>query len=182
MLLKSTVMPAFAGMTTGILKRSSILFRRLGSMLSIKEYKFDYCTVQFRNDRIAEFEINEGVNVDTGMVAELTQLTEKHLPGAIGILSNRINSYSLSFEAMSAVAQFENLAALAIVVHSTKLRFLVEAQNHLISAIRKIPIKIFVDTDAALHWLQNAVQHTPNIPDPSQTNSFQNTPSNRTEQ
>ena len=123
-------------------------------MVILNEYKFDYCTIQHRDDNILLFEINDGIEVDADMVAELTHTADKTISGAFGILSNRINSYSLSFEAITALAQYDNLAALAIVVHDAKSRMLVEAQNYLIMALKKKPIKIFMDMDSAVSWLQ----------------------------
>jgi len=125
----------------------------------VKEYKLDYCTIQVHGDNILLFEINDGVNVDSEMVAELTRLADENMEGHFGILSNRVHSYSLSFEAMAALARYDNLAALAIVVHSAKSRMLVETQNFFISALKKKPIKIFMDSDAAASWLQTTLQN-----------------------
>ena len=119
----------------------------------VKEYQYEYCTVQRRDDNILVFEINDGIEIDADMVAELTRAADEVMTGSFGILSNRINSYSLSFEAMTALARYDNLAALAIVVHNSKSRMLVEAQNYLISALRRKPIKIFMDADSAINWL-----------------------------
>lgn len=118
-----------------------------------KEYALDYCAIQVRDDDIVVFEFQDSVNVDAEMVAELTQLADENMDGPFGVLSNRIHSYSLSFDAMSAVAQYDNMAAVAIVVHSAKSRALVETQNFFISALKKKPIKIFLDTDSAIAWL-----------------------------
>lgn len=125
----------------------------------LEEYKFDYCTVQRRDDNILVFEINDGVEVTDDMVTELTRTADEVITEPFGILSNRINSYSLSFEAMNALAQYDNMAALAIVVPDAKSRQLVEAQNHFILALKKKPIKIFTDIDPALDWLKTTLQN-----------------------
>jgi len=124
----------------------------------VKEYKLDYCTIQVRDDNILLFEINDGVNIDKEMVAEMTRLADENMTGPFGILSNRIHSYSLSFEAMSALAKYDGLAALAVVVHSAKSRMLIETQNFFISALKKKPIRIFMDVDSADSWLQTTLQ------------------------
>lgn len=123
----------------------------------VKEYALDYCTIQHRADGIVELQIKEGVNIDAAMATELTQMADDVINGPFGMLSNRIHSYSLSFEAMSILAQYENLAALAIVVHSTKSRMLVETQNFFISALKKKPIKIFMDIDSAIAWIHKTL-------------------------
>lgn len=124
----------------------------------VKEYILDFCTIRVCTDNIAIFEFNDGVNVDGDMVAELTCMAAETMPNPFGILSNRIHSYSLSFEAMTALAQYDNIIATAIVVHSAKSRMLVEAQNFFISALKKKPIKIFTDFDVAYFWLQETLK------------------------
>lgn len=127
----------------------------------LEEYKLDFCTVQRRDDDIVVFEINDGIEVDAEMAAELTSAADEVMSSPFGILSNRINSYSLSFEAMSALARYDNIAALAIVVHDGKSRMLVETQNYFISALTKKPIEIFMDTDSAIGWLHATLAKLP---------------------
>lgn len=130
-------------------------------MAILKEHKFDYCTVQHRDDNIVVVEINDGIEVDADMAAELVRAADKKITGPFGILSNRIHSYSLSFAAMTALARYNNMAALAIVVYNHKSRILVETQNYFISVLSRKPIKIFWDTETALNWLQDTLQNLP---------------------
>ncbi|HEC20567.1 MAG TPA: hypothetical protein ENI97_14715 [Gammaproteobacteria bacterium] len=127
-------------------------------MKIVKEYTLDYCNVQYREDGIVELEILEGVNIDADMANYLVRLAEENIGKPFGMISNRIHSYSLSFEAMSILAQYEKLAALAIVVHSTKSRLLVETQNFFIGALKKKPIQIFMDVATAEAWLQSTLR------------------------
>lgn len=127
----------------------------------VKEYKFDYCTIQQRDDNILAFEIHDGIEVDAAMVAELIHAADTAISGPFGILSDRINSYSLSFEAMDALAHYDKMRALAIVVHHSKTRILVEAQNYFISALSNKPIKVFLDTDSAIRWLHERLHELP---------------------
>ena len=127
-------------------------------MDSVKEYKYDFCTIQHRDDNILVFEIEDGIEVDADMTTELYHRIDEIMSGPFGALSNRINSYSLTFEAMTAIAQYDNMAAIAIVIHDAKSRMLVEAQNYLLLALKKKPIKIFMDTDSAINWLHATLQ------------------------
>jgi len=131
----------------------------------VRQHTLDFCAVQYREDGIAELEVNEGINLDAAMATELTQLADEVIQGPFGLLSNRVHSYSLSFEAMSILANYDNMTALAIVVHSAKSRLLVETQNFFISALKKKPIRIFMDVDSAVAWL-----HTKNLQE-NRTNS-----------
>ena len=125
-------------------------------MLQVTEYKLNFCTLFQRDDNVVTIEINEGVEVDTDMAQELVDLSDSVLGGApFALLSNRINSYSLSFEAMQTLATLPNMIALAIVTYTEHSKLLIETQNFFISTIRKNPVKIFTDKDAAIEWLQS---------------------------
>ncbi len=127
------------------------------NMKLIKEYTLDFCGIKYRDDGIVELEIAEGVDVDAAMATQLTEMADEVINMPFGMLSNRVNSYSLSFEAMSILANYDNIAALAIVVHSARSRMLVETQNFFISAIKKKPIKIFMDYQSANTWLHTTL-------------------------
>ena len=125
-------------------------------MTQIKEYKLSFCTLFQHDDNVVIIEINEGVEVDTGMAQELVDLSDSVLAGApFALLSNRINSYSLSFEAMQTLATLPNMIALAIVTYTEHSRLLIETQNFFISTMRKNPVKTFTDIDAANKWLRS---------------------------
>ena len=129
-------------------------------ILPIAEYRLDFCTIFHRDDDIAIIEIDEGVNLDASMAQKLTDLTEHQVGNRpFALLSNRIHSYSLSFDAMAALANLPNLAALAIVIYSEKSQLLVETQNFFISTMKKRPVKIFNNMDAAIAWLQEKLEN-----------------------
>ena len=128
-------------------------------MPQTKEYKLSFCNIFHRDDDIAIIEINEGINVDASMAQELTELTKNVLgETSLALLSNRINSYSLSFEAMSSMAKLTNMVALAIVIYSEKSKLLIETQNFFISHMKKKPVKIFTDKNIAIEWLQSELR------------------------
>ena len=131
-------------------------------MLSTTKYQLEFCTVIHREDDIAIIEIDEGVNLDADMARDLVELTEKELGDRpFALLSNRIHSYSLSFDAMSALANLPNLIALAIVIYSNKSQLLVETQNFFISTMKKRPVKIFTEMEEAIDWLKGELKNTP---------------------
>lgn len=77
--------------------------------------------------------------------------------GYFRLLSNRINSYSLSFAAMSILAKQQKLAALTIVMPAEKSTLLIETQNFFISRLKKKPVKIFTNFDLAINWLHSQI-------------------------
>ena len=124
-------------------------------MSQTKKYTLSFCTVFHRDDGIAVIKVNEGIEVNAEMAKEVSDLAVRVIKGApFALLSDRKNSYSLSFEAMSNVANIPNLVALAIVIYSDKSRLLVETQNIFISTMKKMPVKIFNDMDTASDWLR----------------------------
>jgi len=128
-------------------------------MTQVKEYKLSWCTLFQRGDHIVTIEINEGVEVDNDMAQELTDLSDSVLENApFALLSNRVNSYSLSFEAMHSLAVQPNLVALAVVIYSKHSKLLIETQNFFISTIKKKPVKIFTDKKTAIKWLQSELR------------------------
>ena len=127
-------------------------------MTEVTEYKLSFCTASHRDDDIAIIEINDGVEVNADMAREITELADRVLDGPIGLLSNRKNSYSLSFEAMNALVKFPKMAALAIVINSPKSRILVEIQNSILLRIKKKPIKIFEQFEPAVDWLHTQLE------------------------
>lgn len=139
------------------------LVRKPESIMNSKEYKLSFCTVIHRDDDIAIIEIDEGVNVDAEMSDEITGLAANVLGDKlIGLLSNRKNSYSLSFDAMEAMAKLPNMIALAIVIYTEKSRLLIETQNFFISHMKKKPVKIFTDMDEAENWLHEELSKVAN--------------------
>ena len=142
-----------------------------------EKYKFDFCKLQRRADDILLLEFNNGIEVTAEMVDKLSRAANEVMSGPFAILSNRVNSYSVSFEAMASIAKYDNIAALAVVVHDAQSRILVETQNYFISALEKRPgnllkpIRIFMNTDAAISWLQAVIQTANDIPQTHLTSS-----------
>ncbi|WP_455198384.1 DUF7793 family protein [Kaarinaea lacus] len=122
------------------------------------KYRLDFCTIFHRDDDIAIIEIDEGVNLDASMADELVALTRSKLGDRpFALLSNRIHSYSLSFDAMSELSKLPNLVALAIVIYSQKSLLLVETQNFFLSTMKKRPVKIFKNMDEGIAWLKKEI-------------------------
>jgi len=129
------------------------------TMQTVTEYKLDFCTIHHRDDGIAIIEIKDGINLSAGMARELADLTKKVLGDRpLALLSNRKNSYSFSFAALTTLAELPNLVGLAIVIYNQQSRILVETQNFFLSAMKSVPIKIFTDLDSAEEWLKDILE------------------------
>ena len=128
-------------------------------MQTVTEYRLDFCTIHHRDDGIAIIEIKDGINLSAEMAQELADLTKKvYGDRPLALLSNRKNSFSFSFDALTTLAELPNLVALAIVIYNQQTRILVETQNFFLSAMRAIPIKIFTDLDNAEEWLKEIME------------------------
>jgi hypothetical protein len=135
------------------------------TMASVTEYRLSFCNLCFRDDDIAILEIDDGVEVDAAMVREISALADDLLDRPIGLISNRKHSYSLSFDTMTSLARSPYIAALAIVVYSSKSKLLVEIQNRIVSAIQRRPIRVFTAMDEAVDWLHAQRRHTLETPE-----------------
>lgn len=127
---------------------------------SIDIHRLSFATAHVRQDNIVILEIDEGIEVTADMAEEAAFNANIHLNRPFGLLANRKYSYSLSFEAMDRLMNYQHLQAIAFVVYSLQSRLLVEMQKTLSQRIQTKPMEIFASTDAAIDWLQLQLQNT----------------------
>lgn len=69
-------------------------------------------------DNILEVVADEGIEFTLEMIGECHQFVEQHFIEDFGMLVNRVNNYTYSFEAKLSIASYENLKAIAFVYYS----------------------------------------------------------------
>lgn len=102
---------------------------------------------------IAEVIINEGVEINLEMLAEIHEILINHLKSPFSLLINKLNHYALSFEAQQQMSRLTQVNARAVVVYDKAS----EASSRLIAhTSRQKPqnFQIFYDRHSALEWLQ----------------------------
>lgn len=110
---------------------------------------------QFREieKNIIEATIFEGVELDHRHIAQVVAgLDELYPQGRYGILSNRVNRYSHTHEAMQALADLPKLAGMAILVYSS-----ISTMAAGIHELYQDNAKVFYSRAAAVEWLRQAL-------------------------
>lgn len=69
-------------------------------------------------ESILEVVADEGVEMTLEMIEECHQFVEKHFTEDFGMLVNRVNNYTYSYEAKLSIASYEHLKAIAFVYYS----------------------------------------------------------------
>jgi hypothetical protein len=119
----------------------------------MKIYDLSFGTVTLLRSDLAEVIVDEGVEMDLDMVDEYHMFLSEYLADPCGVLINKKNNYTYTFEAQLAVSNLEKIKAMAAVVYSDTTRIATEV-------LMKLPthkhwnLKIFLDRDAGLNWLQ----------------------------
>lgn len=69
-------------------------------------------------DNILEVTVDQGVEMTLEMIEECSDFISAHFRGDFGMLINRINRYTYTYEAQLSIASYEGLKALAFVFYS----------------------------------------------------------------
>ncbi len=85
---------------------------------------FGYFTLLAEN--IVEVVIDDGIELSLEMVEECDQFFKAHIFGEFGMLINRINEYSYSYEARLSIGSYEGLKVLAFVYYTDECKNMFE--------------------------------------------------------
>lgn len=88
---------------------------------------FGYFTLLAEN--IVEVIIDDDIELSLEMVEECDQFFKAHIFGEFGMLINRINEYSYSYEARLSIGSYQGLKAIAFVYYTDECKKLVEGLN-----------------------------------------------------
>jgi hypothetical protein len=88
---------------------------------------FGYFTLLAEN--IVEVVIDDGIELSLEMVEECDQFFKAHIFGEFGMLINRINEYSYSYEAQLSIGSYQGLKAIAFVYYTDECKTLFEQLN-----------------------------------------------------
>jgi len=85
---------------------------------------FGYFTLIAEN--IVEVTIDEGIELSLEMIEECDVFFKAHIFGNFGMLINRINEYTYSYEAQLSMGSYTGLKAIAFVYYSDESRIIIE--------------------------------------------------------
>jgi len=107
---------------------------------------------------IVEVTIDEGIELSLEMIEECDVFFKAHIFGDFGMLINRINEYTYSYEAQLSIGSYHGLKAIAFVYYSNESKVLIEAVK-LARAYDNWNSRVFSGLDLewqkAFQWLKN---------------------------
>lgn len=114
------------------------------------------------SDDIAEIIVNEGVDYSLDMVRIYQDWLHENMADPCYVMINRVNSYSLSFEAQQKLGAIEQIKATALVTYNRTSTISAQAFIKLSPNLTPLNSKVFHDRDSALAWLRaQRTAHTP---------------------
>lgn len=119
-------------------------------------YNLPFAKIIILREDIAEVIINDGIEMNIGMVEQYHAFLLSHLQQNFSLLINKVNSYTYDFDAQMKLATLKEINAMAVVTYN---RITELATESLVSFPRDVEwnLKIFSNRDEALVWL-NTIQ------------------------
>jgi len=115
-------------------------------------YRLSFCDVISVSDNITETIVDENIEVDNVMIDEYHLWLAKHHDGDFGLLVNKKNHYSYTFNAQLEIGMIDRIKAIAVIVPDLTRE--IAARSMLNMGIRRnIPFEIFYRRDKAITWL-----------------------------
>lgn len=115
-------------------------------------YELPFANIIILREDIAEVIINEGVEMDMGMVGQYHDFLLSHLRPPFSLLVNKVNSYTYDFHAQENLATLKEITAMAVVAYK---RITEISTKSLASFPRNVEwnLEIFSNRDDAFSWL-----------------------------
>ncbi|WP_206485173.1 hypothetical protein [Thalassotalea sp. G2M2-11] len=90
------------------------------------KHRLSFAYYNILSDNIVEVVADEGVEVSLEMLEEGHDFINRHIDSDFGLLINRVNNYSYSYEAKLSVASYERLKAIGFVYYSEISKEMIE--------------------------------------------------------
>lgn len=119
--------------------------------------RLSFCRIIKLNDSIAEVIVNDGVEIDSSMLEEYHEWIENNLADPCGLLINKINRYTYTFNAQLKIADAPNIQAIAVVTYTR----IAEVATKILTKLpreKKWNLEMFQNREEALTWLENELQ------------------------
>lgn len=119
----------------------------------MKEYSLSFGKIIIIDENIAEVIVDDGVEMGLQMVEEYHQFLLNHIQAPFGLLVNKVNGYSYTFEAQMKIATLPEIKAMGIVVYTNAAEqatsYLYKFHEH-----DKWNLRQFSGREEALIWLR----------------------------
>jgi len=82
------------------------------------KHRLSFAYFNILSDNIVEVVVDDGVEMTMEMIEECHQFIHAQFSDDFGMLINRVNNYTYTYEAKLSIASYENLKAIAFVYYS----------------------------------------------------------------
>jgi len=82
------------------------------------KHRLSFAYFNILSDNILEVVVDDGIEMTLEMVEECHEFIHAHFTDEFGMLINRVNNYSYTYEAKLSIASYEQLKAIAFVYYS----------------------------------------------------------------
>ncbi|XPF94398.1 hypothetical protein ACM9HF_20695 [Colwellia sp. RE-S-Sl-9] len=119
--------------------------------------------INILSENIAEIIINNNVVITLEMIDEYDQFLAEHFKEDFGLLINRINHYSFTFEAQLSIGSLEGLKAMAVIYYNEVSK---ESTSNILKAreVDNFNLKMFSGLElgwqSGLDWLNKELNNT----------------------
>lgn len=120
-------------------------------------YKLSFGKINKLNDSIAEIIVDEGVEMDLKMVKEYHIWIAEHLLDPCGLLINKINRYTYTFEAQRELANLPQIKAMAVITYNTVSTVSTKVLSKM-PRKNKWNLEMFEERNKGLEWLKKEIR------------------------
>lgn len=119
----------------------------------MQEHRLSFGEIRIFNSRLAEVNVDEGVELSLENVAEYHEFLINHFPNQVALLINKTNSYTYTFEAQQHLILPEVITHCAVLIYNNTGRIATESLMAMQKKNLDVTLQIFEDFDTALNWL-----------------------------
>ena len=126
--------------------------------LKMSIHELSFCKAIILNPDLAEIIVDDGIEIDLEMMTEYHNWVSENLSNPCMILTNKINSYTYSFDAQLIFGSLEQIKAVAVLAHCNTA---ITTTEYLTTVPRENSwnVKIFSIRNEALLWLEKQWVH-----------------------
>lgn len=117
------------------------------------QHQLSFCDIHILAENLAEVIVHEGIEMNMARVAEYHAFLLANLKAPFGMLINKVNAYSYTPGAQMALADLEEIRAMAVLAYS-------DASESITQGLASLPrerawnLRIFHNRQTALDWLE----------------------------
>ena len=91
------------------------------------KYRLSFGVFNLLADNILEVTVDEGIEMSLEMIEECSDFVHEHISGDFGMIVNRINNYTYTYEAQLSLASYQGLKAIAFVYYNNESKEIIKS-------------------------------------------------------